>query len=1029
GLDSDSDGILDVAEDRNLDGDNDPTTGSAPDTDGDGMPDYLDPDNDGDGMPTASEDPNGNGDPTDDDTDGDGIPDYLDPDDDGPGPGDSDMDGVDDDVECPSSPFCTDTDGDGIPNYNDPDHNTLVRSLTLNATADPSGVWIAWSTGWEVDNLGFQVYREVSGQPVQVTPSLIAGSALLSGPGTILPAGHHYTWHDPAAAGTAQDHYWLVDVDLSGSRTWHGPLQALPISTTATSSHRMPAPLLARLGQQRTRQASDRVSTPRGIAEVTPLTRVTTPPQPPGWETPGLAPAAVQQALAATPALILTIREPGWYRVPQTDLVQAGLDPQIDPHHLQLFAGGQPQPLHVVGEGDGSFDPGDAIEFYGAGLDTPWTETQPYWLVVGSQPGTRLQQVEAPGQSPTPESFALTVEQHERTVYVAAIQNGLDENFFGAVLAVDPVEQVLHLTHLDPAPPGEVQLIVTLHGVTDPTHPVTVRLNDHEVGALTVSGRTPAMGEFTVPQNLLQPGANRVTLSGTGQESDVSVIDSIALTYWRTYTAADDMLLCTAPNHQPVSLRGFTTDAIRVFDITEPETVEEIIGPVSAEPEGYRITVTPQSPGERTLLAIGETQSHSPLALAANIPSTWHDPDQGADLVIMAHASFLDSVTPLQNLREQQGWSVVLINIQDLYDTWTFGNKDPQAITAFLQHAVAQWQQPPRFVLLMGDASFDPRDYLGQGPSDWIPTTWVHTAEMETASDDALADLDGDGAADLAIGRLPVRSAAEADAVVAKLVAYDAAEGGWRDRSLVVTDSLGDFDFAGAMQPLVQQLAAATEVTTLSVGTTPLDEVRQHLDEYLGAGQLLVTYLGHGSVERWHPAGLLTTSAVYGLENSPRLPAVLSMTCLNGFFHDVYTESMAEALMRVPQGGAVAVWASSGLTRPSGQTEMQRALVTRLLSDERPTLGEAIQAAKASIADLDVRRTWILLGDPTPRLQPKGTEASTSPGAAPPGTHAGSSSGGGGCALSPGTTFDPVLLSILILICIYFIRKKIRSLP
>ncbi|MDH3603057.1 MAG: C25 family cysteine peptidase, partial [Candidatus Tectomicrobia bacterium] len=384
--------------------------------------------------------------------------------------------------------------------------------------------------------------------------------------------------------------------------------------------------------------------------------------------------------------------------------------------------------------------------------------------------------------------------------------------------------------------------------------------------------------------------------------------------------------------------------------------------------------------------------------------------------------------TPLQTLREHQGWSVALIDVQDLYDAWSFGHKAPHAMSAFLQHAVAHWQTAPRFVLLMGDASFDPRDYLDQGPSDWIPTAWVHTAEMETASDDALADLDGDGAADLAIGRLPVRNAAEADHVVAKLLAYDAAEGDWQGRTLVVTDSAGDFDFAGAMQPLVQHLAAATTVTTLSVGTIPLDDARQQLYEYLGAGQLLVTYLGHGSVERWHPQGLLSTSAVHGLANSPRLPVVLAMTCLNGFFHDLYTESIAESLIRAPQGGAVAVWASSGLTRPSGQTEMQRALVTRLLSDERPTLGEAIRAAKASIADADVRRTWILLGDPTLRLPLNSTETSSSPGASPLGTDADSSRGGGGCTLSPGTTFDPVLLSILGFIGVYFACKQVRGL-
>lgn len=44
------------------------------------------------------------------------------------------------------------------------------------------------------------------------------------------------------------------------------------------------------------------------------------------------------------------------------------------------------------------------------------------------------------------------------------------------------------------------------------------------------------------------------------------------------------------------------------------------------------------------------------------------------------------------------------------------------------------------------------------------------------------------------------------------------------------------------------------------------------------------------------------------------MPVYFLMDCLNGFFQDVYTESLAESLLPAPHGGAVGVWASSGLT-------------------------------------------------------------------------------------------------------------------
>jgi hypothetical protein len=73
----------------------------------------------------------------------------------------------------------------------------------------------------------------------------------------------------------------------------------------------------------------------------------------------------------------------------------------------------------------------------------------------------------------------------------------------------------------------------------------------------------------------------------------------------------------------------------------------------------------------------------------------------------------MEALEPLRQLRESQGLRVALIDIEDLYDEFSFGNKSPRAIKDFLASAKARWSRAPRFVLLVGDASFDPRNYLG----------------------------------------------------------------------------------------------------------------------------------------------------------------------------------------------------------------------------------------------------------------------------------------------------------------------------
>ncbi len=151
------------------------------------------------------------------------------------------------------------------------------------------------------------------------------------------------------------------------------------------------------------------------------------------------------------------------------------------------------------------------------------------------------------------------------------------------------------------------------------------------------------------------------------------------------------------------------------------------------------------------------------------------------------------------------------------------------------------------------------------------------------------------------------------------------------------------------------------------LGQTDVGTARDELLRQLNDGQLLVNYMGHGSTEVWAGGKLLTSADARVLTNGDRLPVVVAMNC-NGFFHDLYTESLAEALLKAPQGGAVAVWASSGLTGPHQQAVMNQALIDALFGEKRLTLGEATKRAKALTGGRDVQRTWLLFGDPTTRL-------------------------------------------------------------
>src|SRR6185436_15958399 len=120
-------------------------------------------------------------------------------------------------------------------------------------------------------------------------------------------------------------------------------------------------------------------------------------------------------------------------------------------------------------------------------------------------------------------------------------------------------------------------------------------------------------------------------------------------------------------------------------------------------------------------------------------------------------------------------------------------------------------------------------------------------------------------------------------------------------------------------------------------------------------GQLLVDYVGHGTVDLWGIDSVFRSGDAAALVNGNRLPFVVAMNCLNGYFADVWSTSMAESLLEAPNGGAVAVWASSTLTEPDGQQTMNTELFRQLFGGGNPTIGEAINKAKQAMADPDVR--------------------------------------------------------------------------
>ena len=832
------------------------------------------------------------------------------------------------------------------------DAPTTIEFASASATSFNDGVFIQWRTGMEVNNLGFDLYRDNGGKLELINRQLIGGSALLFASEIELRSGQSYQWWDssPADRSTA---YWIEDRDLNGHSSWHGPFYPSPGSEKERPARIEQSKTLALLG------VKDSPSTP-----VESLARL-----------PGAAPSFSSiktLALLPTPnqsgAVKIAIKREGWYRLTQAELVAAGLSKLTDPRLLQLFVDGREQAISVSGQEDGSFDPSDSIDFYATGIDSPFSDTRTYYLAAGKQAGLRVSHLKSFASPQRSGSFPCTVQRRDRTIYFAALLNGNRENFFGSVIASQPVNQLLSLQHVDVNYYSPALLRVSLQGVTNVEHVVTIELNGSFAGSIPFSSMSSAEITISIPPSTLQEGSNTVRLRSLGGLSDVSLVDSIQLTYQHTFDADDNALSFTSNAGESVSIGGFTDSAIHIFDVTDPYAVAEIDCNINKfEDQEGRITsiVSFTSPGEglRSLLAVADSRVKHPDRIAADNPSNIRGTVQPADLVIVTSRQFLDQAELLKSSRRAQGLTPTIVDIEDIYDEFSFGQSTPYALRDFLSFANRTWRT--RYALLLGDSSFDPKNYLGLGFSDFVPTKLLDTAFMETASDDWLADFDQNGIADFAIGRLPAQSASDAVTMIEKIFVYEKAQ--ISTEALLVSDRNEGFNFEltnARLIPLLPQGTTATHLRRAVIGDPGTNAA---VIDSINRGQRIVSYAGHGSANAWRGNTLTTTDAA-ALQNRERLTMFLILNCLNGYFHNPASESLAEALMRNSNGGAVAAWASSALTFADGQVSLSQEFYRQVFAGSA-RIGDAAIRAKASTLDPDVRRTWILFGDPTMRVK------------------------------------------------------------
>lgn len=698
---------------------------------------------------------------------------------------------------------------------------------------------------------------------------------------------------------------------------------------------------------------------------------------------------------AAQPAVRLTVSAPGLQTVDAAALAAAGLNlAGLDPATLRLRRLGREVALEEV---RGAGNALEALRFYAEPGDR-WNSTAIYWLITGQGPGARMEVRDARFRGASVVDTAVERGAWRTNTILETRLPGPDgDHFFSVDLRTAPLADggvpaaaQATLAPRLPLAPGEAALTVGGGSLFGGAHTLVV-----DVAGTNREYRWSGKGVWST--RLLFPagaGEAGVTLLPASAPDGIH-LDAVA---WelpvRLELGGQGARFEGRPGLSGYRLAALPAGAA-LYDVSDPDRPARLLFDGDTFEDGGF--------APRSYLVAGPGTIQTPAA-SAHTASDLSAPLNVAAIYI-APRDFLPALEPLLAHRRAQGISTAAVSVEAIYDAWSFGLVNPEAIRSFLRFAAERWAQAPTTVILVGDGNSDPRDYLGRGNLTRIPPYLAQADPWlgETACDACYARLNGDdplrdAPPDLMFGRLPAKSAAELEALVAKILAYERSSvpGVWRATVALIADNPdlgGNFAAAAERSAALQPAGTRFNRVFYDPDAPPGDPARE-ADPLLArartmgafdAGAAIVQFWGHGLQFQWAYTGpplrpgeptdkqnLLGLFDVDELNTGPRLPVVLAMTCLTGSFQipAFSGTSIDERLVVRPDGGAIAAWSSTGLGVLFGHDALQRGFYRALWAAPNTAhLGELTMAGYLEL--LTAERccqesvgTFALLGDP-----------------------------------------------------------------
>lgn len=785
----------------------------------------------------------------------------------------------------------------------------------------------------------------------------------------------------------------------------------------------------------------------------------------------------------------------GMYKLAFSDIVDINADGfynEVSIEDLRLYRDGKELPLKIQ-SADATFGPGDNLLFYGPYEKSHYDDEEEvvlsfYDFDVADNYSYEAKRIEAIEQNNN--SFRGINDTNTKSLLFADNNNAFDGMPVGLMEDqlylvrligvkggyIGAHEETINLSDLSPYTDYltvKMKVIGSAVYSKNPTHNLRLQIDGTLVESKAFKATIPTMVSFDVPVSYLSNGNNvfRFSVDGTElKDGDIEFlfVDEIEVTYEvENERQGGQTFLRGGASREKVIVNNIQNPNVAVYDISSPFDVFEydtVFSDTFDSGSTYQVSFKSQpgidGEGGRDKIVVENNAYLSPerIILSEGVNTVLKDSNNEYSYVIIAEPHLLAAAQRLADYKINDGLSSLAVSTEQIYGEFSGGRKDPLALQKFVKFSRENWSDPLDYLLIIGDASFDPKDDLGYSGQKMQPLLFYSGAQEDYGSDQAFGfpqlGTDEEGIAPkIAVGRLPTSNLFFVESYIQKVIDY---ESGAKSpstnakKSIFVAGSSDDNeDFERGTTNLIQSFLSSNEEFSNSyINRAQLTnaETKAELITSINEGPLLVSYLGHGAENQWGlgVGGFFKNSDAEALTND-KLPIMMGFGCRNTYFYnsDLSEISLAEKLVLNPQGGAIAFFGSTTFTGPAAQEKLATSLINELgrrskTSQVGTRIGEwalsSYNVMGSNIYEKDMIMSWALIGDPTLKIPESSfSEVEEAPPAAQPGgaTPAVASSGrGGGCSLfaDEGSNRNPYngwlfVLELLLYCSIYSLRR------